>query len=105
METLFNKYAEAWNAYNPEAIANLYRLPCAISDADGVETYTDKSSLIKKFAKNCEDMKDHGFKKASFNVLSLQELMSEQVAVTLGWRIETASQAIEFRSLYIMVRN
>ena len=50
METLFNKYAEAWNAYNPEAIANLYRLPCAISDADGVETYTDKSSLIKKFA-------------------------------------------------------
>jgi predicted RND superfamily exporter protein len=101
MEELFNKYTEAFDAFDPEAIANLYRLPCAISDADGVQAFASKSDLVKKFASNCESMRDFGYQHAQFNILQQQPLGQDKVATTIGWRINTRSSSIDFRTLYI----
>ncbi|OOF23201.1 hypothetical protein BZJ19_13190 [Salinivibrio proteolyticus] len=101
MEELFKKYNAAWDALNPRAIADLYRLPCAISDSDGVNVFCDNLSLTKKLTKNCEDMASFGYLEAKFNILNQHSLDTDQVAVTIGWRIRTASQDIEFRALYI----
>ncbi|WP_325893603.1 hypothetical protein [Grimontia sp. NTOU-MAR1] len=101
MEELFQKYAAAWDAFDPEAIASLYRLPCAIVDSDGVQTYTDKIELLNKFSNNCRDMGNIGYKQAKFSILNQQRLDVGQVAVNIGWLIETETQNIEFRTLYI----
>ncbi|WP_088328992.1 hypothetical protein [Lacimicrobium sp. SS2-24] len=101
MEELFIKYAAAFDAFDPEKIASLYRLPCAVSDADGVQTFTDKAALIKKFFANCKAMRGFGYQKAQFNILEKQQLGKKKVAVTIGWRIMTVGSHIDFRTLYI----
>lgn len=101
MEELFNKYTAAFDAFNPYEIADLYRMPCAISDADGVQTFTDRKSLAVKFSANCKAMQNFGYQKAKFNILNIQTVGSEQCAVNVGWRIETLGSNIDFRTLYI----
>ena len=101
MEALFKQYATAWDASNPKAIAELYCLPCATADSDGVQTFSQRAALIIKLDKNCRDMQSFGYKQAKFNILNEQPLAKGQVAVTIGWLIETAHQNIEFRTLYI----
>jgi hypothetical protein len=101
MEELFQKYTAAFDKLSPDAIASLYRLPCAISDADGVQTYTDKSELVSKFSANCEAMKSFGYKNAQFNILDKQPLSKKEMAVNIGWRVITTSSNIDFRTLYI----
>ena len=101
MEDLFTAYTQAWDLLDANAIAELYRLPCALADGDGVKTFTDKSQLTEKFVKNCEAMRGFGYKKAHFNIISQTTLSDAQSAVTVGWLIETEKQNIEFRTLYI----
>ena len=101
MEEFFKKYTEAFDALNSEAIANLYRLPCAISDADGTQTFTDRPALIEKFALNCKSMRNFGYKRAQFKIMQEQPLGQDKVSVTVAWRIDTANANIDFRTLYI----
>ena len=101
MEDFFKKYTAAFDSLNPEEIANLYRLPCAVSDSDGVQTYTNKSELIAKFAANCVSMKNFGYLNAQFNVLEKQFLSPTEVVVNIAWRVITKSNQIDFRTLYI----
>ena len=101
MDELFRKYAVAFDAFNPQAIANLYRLPCAIADGDGVQTFTDKDALVKKFTFNCETMRSLGYQNTEFNVLEKQQLGKDKTAVTIGWRLYNKGSNIDFRTLYI----
>ncbi|XOV80994.1 MAG: hypothetical protein ACFHVJ_08590 [Aestuariibacter sp.] len=101
MEELFTKYTAAFDAFDAVAIAGLYRLPCAISDADGVQTYSRVSELTDKFAANCEAMRNFGYQSARFNLLEIQPLGGEQVAVNIGWCINTVNSSFEFRTLYL----
>jgi hypothetical protein len=101
MEELLNNYAAAFDKLNPELIASLYRLPCAISDADGVQTFTDKATLVSKFDKNCEALHKLGYQQAKFNILSSEQLGNHELLVHVGWRVSTGSTDIDFRTLYI----
>ncbi len=84
MEELFQKYTATFDTLSLDAIASLYRLPCEISDADGVQTYTDKSELVSKFSANCEAMKSFGYKNAQFNILDKQPLIKKEMAILAG---------------------
>lgn len=101
MDEFFKSYTAAFDALDPNAIADLYRFPCTISDADGVQAYTDKSALIAKFSANCETMKNFGYIHAQFHILSTQLLSQNEVVVNVGWRIKTTDTYIDFRTLYI----
>ena len=101
MEEFFKKYTEAFDALNSEAIANLYRLPCAISDADGTQIFTNRSALIEKFALNCKSMLNFGYQRAQFKIVQEQPLGQDKVSVTIAWRVNTANANIDFRTLYI----
>ncbi|WP_306519927.1 hypothetical protein [Rheinheimera sp.] len=101
MEELFNHYAAAFDGLKPELIAALYRLPCAISDADGVQVFTDTTSLLSKFTKNCDSLRNLGYQKALFNILSVEPLGQKELLVHVGWRVHTINSAIDFRALYI----
>jgi ketosteroid isomerase-like protein len=101
MEELFNKYTEAFNAFDPQAIASLYRLPCAISDADGVQTFTQRAALVKKFTSNCESMRNVGYQHAQFSLLEQHALGDDKVAATVAWRVVIDDSNVDFRTLYI----
>ncbi len=101
MEALFNQYTAAFDALDPNAIADLYRLPCAISDADGVQVFTDKTDLVSKFSANCETMKSLGYQHAQYVLLREELLGQQQMLVNVGWRVFTESSQLEFRTLYI----
>ncbi|MEM0911187.1 MAG: hypothetical protein AAGJ37_09445 [Pseudomonadota bacterium] len=101
VEAFFKKYVKAWDSFDADSIATFYRLPCAISDSDGVRTYSDAAELRKKFEKNYNDMYGFGYKSARFNILNQSNLSQDQVAITVGWRIKTETQKLEFRTLYI----
>ncbi|MBU2978808.1 ketosteroid isomerase family protein [Alteromonas sp. C1M14] len=101
MEEFFKKYTEAFDALNSEAIANLYRLPCAISDADGTLTFTERSALIKKFALNCESMRNFSYQSAQFKIMQEQTLGQDKVAVTVAWRVNAGNSNIDFHTLYV----
>lgn len=101
MEPLFAQYAAAFEQLDPVGIASFYRLPCAISDADGVQTFTDRHALERKFSQNCEVLRRLGDAKAMFQLLRVEPLTSQQVLAEVGWRVRTASSDIDFRTLYI----
>lgn len=101
MNELFTKYTKAFSSFDAEAISKLYRLPCAISDADGIQTFTDRSQLKDKFLGNCASMRDIGFKKAQFKILESKELSKQQQVLTIAWCVDTNQSSIEFRALYI----
>lgn len=101
MEELFNNYAAAFDKLDAELIASLYRLPCAISDADGVQTFTDRAALAGKFRKNCAALRTIGYLKATFHILHVEQFSHHESLVTVGWRVSTAQSDIEFRTLYI----
>lgn len=101
MEELLNNYAAAFDQLDPKLIANFYRLPCAISDADGVQTFTDRATLVSKFSKNCEALQKLGYHHAKFNILSSKQLGNNELLVDVGWRVSTDSSNIDFRTFYI----
>lgn len=46
-------------------------------------------------------MINFGYQSAQFNILQIQGLGQDKAAVTIGWRINTESKKIDFRTLYI----
>lgn len=101
MNEFFREYTNAFDALDANEIASLYRIPCAISDADGDQVFSDKSALIKKFEANCKALRELGYQGAQFNIIEQQQLEQDKKSVTIGWRIETAVSNIEARTLYI----
>lgn len=101
MGELFQKYSEAFDSFDPEAIVSLYKLPCATLDGDGVNVFSSKERLIEKFEKNCEAMKAMGYQGSEFNVHHTQNLGENAKAITLGWRIHLEKDKMEFRTHYI----
>ena len=98
---LFESYTEAFDALDPVKIAQMYRLPCAVTDGDGVQTFNDVKSLTDKFTKNCAQMRNFGYQRAKFNILRREDLSQTQVAVYVGWCIETETSKLTFRTLYV----
>lgn len=101
MEQLFRDYAAAFDKLDPALITSLYRLPCAISDADGVQTFRDQASLMSKFGKNCDELRRLGYQNAQFNILRAEQLGQHEMLVHVGWRVSIASADIDFRACYI----
>ena len=106
MIDLFERYTQAFDSFDASAIANLYTLPCATSDADGKNVFTDRVSLVNKFSENCYAMKAMGYKYAEFNVLSKITMGEAAKVVNVAWRVNTSAMdiensVIEFRTLYV----
>ena len=101
MDKLFQKYSEAFDSFDSEAIASLYTLPCATSDGDGANVFSSKESLVEKFEQNCDAMKAIGYQWSEFNIHHTQNLGENSKAITLGWRIHLEEEKIEFCTHYI----
>ena len=101
VSALFERYTDAFNDLNANAIADCYLLPCAIVDADGTQVFIESVSLVNKFEKNCADMKKMQYQSASFEILDSVKMGVTAEAVNIQWHIKTTQNTIFFNSLYI----
>lgn len=101
MEEFLQKYTEAFDSLDADAIADLYMLPCSASDVDGAKVFSSRESLFKKFSGNCASMKNRGYKYSKFNILDVTDMDGMAKAVVVGWRVYTQNSELEFRALYI----
>ncbi|WP_125931869.1 nuclear transport factor 2 family protein [Thiosocius teredinicola] len=104
MEDFFRKYSAAFDAFDAEAIASLYRLPCSIADIDGVQVFSEKTQLIKKLDASCNTMRGFGYKRSEFRMRAHEKLGEDGVAANIDWRIITTGEDIDFRTLYVLHR-
>lgn len=98
---LFEQYTSAFNSLNAGAIAQWYSIPCATIDGDGKQVFSERSSLIQKFAENCQAMIDMHYKSASFNIVEVIELGASNKAVNIHWQVLTSQSSITFGCLYM----
>jgi hypothetical protein len=101
MNEFFNEYARAFDSLQASAIANLYQLPCAISDGDGSHVFLSNSALTTKFSSNCNVLQTMGYKASRFTILTEQSLGQLAKAVTLGWQVQFENDKMEFRAHYV----
>jgi hypothetical protein len=101
MKEFFQKYAEAFDSLDANRIADLYMLPCSASDGDGVNVFSDRKSLIKKFTANCKSLVGMGYKRSKVNILDVIEMDETTNTVVVGWRVILESAELEFRTLYV----
>lgn len=101
MEELFQKYTDAFDSLDAKKITDLYMIPCSTSDVDGVNIFSNRESLLKKFIKNSESMKDMGYKHSQFSILDVIEMGESRQSAVIGWRVYLQDSELEFRALYI----
>jgi ketosteroid isomerase-like protein len=101
MEEFFQKYTEAFDSLDANAIADLYMLPCSASDGDGANVFSNRESLVEKFSGNCTSMKGMGYKHSKFSILDVTDMGGIAKAVVIGWRVFTTGSEFEFRTLYV----
>jgi hypothetical protein len=102
MEELLDHYVAAFDRLDAEQIAGLYRMPCAIADADGVQTFTEHEMLVRKFSQNCLQLQQLGYQRAQYQLLSVEPLGDNQLLVNVAWRVVFADSQLDFRSMYIV---
>lgn len=101
LTSLLNDYSAAFLALDANMIAKLYRLPCAIVDADGTQVFHDYNSLYAKFAANCVQLQQLGVSLVQFQIVAINTLSDTQACVHVAWRVSLADANIDFRTLYI----
>lgn len=101
LTSLLNEYTSAFLALDANAIAKLYRMPCAIVDADGTQVFQDYNSLYAKFAANCLQLQQLGVSQVQFQIVAIDTLNETQACMHVAWRVSLANANIDFRALYI----
>lgn len=102
MEELLDNYVAAFDRLDAEQIAGLYRMPCAIADADGVQTFTEREMLVRKFSHNCLQLQQLGYQRVQYQLLSVEPLGDNQLLVNVAWRVVFADSQLDFRTMYIV---
>ena len=102
MENFFNRYRDAFDAFDPETISSFYTLPCSTSDNDGLNVFSDSKSLINKLKLNCQSMKSMGCISSKFNILQTIDMGTLAKSIHVAWQVKTKSSNIEFRASYTL---
>ena len=101
IKSLFDSYNNAFDTRDHVKITALYTLPCATSDGDGQHVFRTEREVLEKFKTVCLNMKTMGCLHSEYKILKQESLGDKACAVTLGWKVHTENNAIEFRAHYI----
>ncbi len=99
--SLFKNYQTAFDNFDGSVIAENYKIPCAITDADGCAVFDNRANLINKFTRNCEQLTSLGYQSSELKIGDVKALGDAATSVDIGWRVKLAQGEIEFRTLYL----
>ena len=89
----FERYRDAFNALDGEAVAALYAEPAAIAQNGTVTHWPDRSAVAANMGALCAQYRGRGFVAAAFEPLQHLSLGAHDAVVTLRWRIGWAAGA------------
>ncbi len=101
-ERFFTRYAAAFDAFDPEAIAAFYAVPCMMIRAGEAVTLSTTSAVLANMKALVATYRSEGCKRARFGDLQVALLDPGLALVTVPWMIELldASSTQRFRNTY-----
>ena len=105
VESFFTRYVAAFDAFNPEAIASFYHVPCMMIQAGEVVTLSTRSAVLANMKALVSLYRSQGYERAHFGDVRAAFLGPGLALVTVHWTIHLleASATQTFRNTYELV--
>ncbi len=101
MVNYFDRYAAAFNAFDPEAIASFYHVPCMMIQAGSVVVVSSREALVANMNALVELHRSQGYLRAAFDDLRAECLGSALALATVAWTVDLrAAPPWTFRNTY-----
>ena len=100
----FTRYASAFDAFDGEAVARFYHVPCTMIRAGHVDVLATASAVRANMEALLRHHRAQGYERASFDGVRAVVLDRELALVTVPWTIHLRASALTFRNTYELVR-
>ncbi len=101
----FERYRDAFNALDGDAVADLYAVPSGIVDPRGYTHWVDAAPIQQNMRALCDLYRQHGYVRASFEERAFVEQGEDFAIADIKWHIERDAQAPwEFATTYNLMR-
>jgi ketosteroid isomerase-like protein len=105
IQRFFERYRDAFNALDGDAVAALYAVPSAIVDSASHTQWSDAGPIRDNMRALCELYRQHGYRKADFTERAFLEQGEDFAVADIHWHIERDdAPAWEFRTTYNLQR-
>lgn len=105
IQRFFERYRDAFNALDGDAVAALYAVPSGIVDSSSYTHWTEEGSIRQNMHALCDLYRQHGYVRASFEERTFVEQGADFAIADIKWRIERNAQAPwEFATTYNLMR-
>ncbi|MDJ0655523.1 MAG: ketosteroid isomerase family protein [Xanthomonadales bacterium] len=91
VKAFFDNYIKAFDAFDPEAIADLYHYPSLLSSMDSNDALVDRVEAIRNFRRICDSHRRMGYHTAVMLHSDRKTLTENLAVVTVRWRFENES--------------
>lgn len=100
----FERYAQAFDSFDAEGIADLYHYPSLLSSMDRSDAFTSRSEAVKNFRRICDSHKRMGYHHAVMLDTDRKTLTENLALVTVRWRFETdaGKDLLQFECTYTL---
>lgn len=106
IKRFFERYRDAFNALDGDAVADLYAVPSGIVDHDGYTHWTDAAPILQNMRALCELYRQNGYLGARFEERAFFAQGEDFAVADLGWHIERkGAPAWEFSTSYNLKRD
>ena len=101
----FARYAAAFDAFDAEAIAEFYHLPCMLVRSGGVVAFSAREEVLANMQALVSFYRSRGYRRASFDEVRVVSLGGGLLLATVPWTIHlSAAGAVEsFRNTYELI--
>jgi len=102
LRSFFDRYRDAFDALDPNAIAELYAEPSGIQSGEHYLHWSSRAELCENMRGLCAHYTARGYQSASYEVVALRELGDFAVFADVYWQIEASGDAPgwSFRTAY-----
>ncbi|MFK7955322.1 MAG: hypothetical protein AB8B96_04445 [Lysobacterales bacterium] len=104
VKQFIESYQKAFDAFDAEAIADLYHYPSLIASMDQSQAMVSRDDAVKYFARVCDSHRRMGYHRALLLNSERSTLTENLAMVTVRWRFETstAQVIVEFDCTYTL---
>lgn len=101
----FARYAAAFDAFDPDAIASFYRVPCLMVRSGGVYPCEDHERLLAMLRTRIASHQAQGCERTTADAVSATVLGNGLALVTVTWTIRFRdAPPMTFRNTYEVIR-
>ncbi|MFN0186209.1 MAG: hypothetical protein ACKVQR_20540 [Aquabacterium sp.] len=90
----FDRYREAFNRLDGDAVADLWHTPSAITDARADTVWTDEAPMRANHRALCDLYRANGYARADFDLVQHEALGADHAFAHLRWTLTRADGSV-----------